>query len=190
MLGGDEHAFRELFRRYQKRIFHYALRMSGSPGAAEDVTQEVFLALIMKPGQFQPEVGTLGSYLLGIARNQILRRLEKQNGRVFQSFGEDEEGLPDLPSLSPDPLEDFARAEGIQRLRQAILSLPAHYREVTVLCDLEEMTYLEAAEILQCPVGTVRSRLSRAHTLLIEKLRPTSRQVPTAGSEEQRRTIA
>ena len=67
-------------------------------------------------------------------------------------------------------LEDLTRAETIASVRAAVQSLPPAYREVVVLCDLEDMDYAAAAGVLQCPVGTVRSRLSRARGLLVAKL--------------------
>jgi RNA polymerase sigma-70 factor (ECF subfamily) len=70
-----------------------------------------------------------------------------------------------------DPLDDLTRGETIQSLRASILALPAHYREVIVLCELHEMSYVEAASVLDCAVGTVRSRLHRARALLLERLR-------------------
>lgn len=70
------------------------------------------------------------------------------------------------------PLDEMSRAEAIEAVRRAVLALPEHYREVVVLCDLQEMSYGETAEILGCAIGTVRSRLHRARALLIEKLRP------------------
>ena len=71
-----------------------------------------------------------------------------------------------------NPLDDLSRTETIESVRKAVLALPERYREVVVLCDLQEMSYLEAAEVLGCAVGTVRSRLHRARALLIEKMRP------------------
>jgi RNA polymerase sigma-70 factor (ECF subfamily) len=72
-----------------------------------------------------------------------------------------------------DPLADLTRSEMIESVRQAVMALPTHYREVVILCDLHEMSYAEAAQVLSCAVGTIRSRLHRARTLLIEKLRAT-----------------
>jgi len=69
-----------------------------------------------------------------------------------------------------DPLLDLTRREGIDTLRRAVQALPRRYREVVVLCDLEEVDYADAAAALGCPIGTVRSRLHRARGLLLEKL--------------------
>ena len=67
--------------------------------------------------------------------------------------------------------DDFASLENVTRVRQAIATLPENYREVVVLCELDELSYEEAAAALDCPVGTVRSRLHRARAILVEKLR-------------------
>ena len=67
--------------------------------------------------------------------------------------------------------DDFAALENVTRVRQAIATLPENYREVVVLCELDELSYEEAAAALDCPVGTVRSRLHRARAILVEKLR-------------------
>ena len=172
-LSGDESAFTTLYGRRQAGVYRFALQMCGSDSVAEDVTQEVFMALIREAAGFDEGRGTLSSYLYGIARNQVLRRLERE--RHFVAMNDDAEG-PDAaattehPSVRPDPLAEMARAETIESVRQAVLALPAHYREVVVLCELHEMSYAEAACVLGCAVGTVRSRLHRARGLLVERL--------------------
>jgi RNA polymerase sigma-70 factor (ECF subfamily) len=77
--------------------------------------------------------------------------------------------LPELMA-NGDPLAELIDREGIEALRRSVLALPRRYREVVVLCDLEEVDYGEAALVLGCPIGTVRSRLHRARALLLEKL--------------------
>jgi len=121
----------------------------------------------------------LTSYLFGIARNQVLRRIEKDR---FLTPIVDDQSDDNLVSLT-DPLSDLTRRETIESVRQAVLALPVHYREVVVLCDLHEMSYVDAAEALGCALGTVRSRLHRARALLVEKLRPGRRsEAPTTGA--------
>ena len=184
-LAGDEQAFAALYRRRQAGIFRFALQMCGSESVAEDVVQEVFMALIREGQRFDPTRGTLSSYLYGVARNQVLRRLERD--RPFAaSLDEDEgrEAAGDTPDARPDPLSELARAETVASVRQAVLALPAHYREVVVLCELQEMSYAEAAGALGCAVGTVRSRLHRARTLLTDKL---AEQRARGGEEQPRR---
>ena len=172
MQGGDEGAFLELYRHRQGAVYRFALHMSGSRQVAEDVTQDVFLALMREPGKFEPQRGSLAAYLYGIARNCVLQHLEQRSLHVPLASGEgaDERVTPEPLTPAPDPLGDLTRQEVIERVRQAVLALPALYREVVVLCDLQELDYSQAAASLGCAVGTVRSRLHRARSLLLKKL--------------------
>src|SRR3954454_9976174 len=167
--SGDEQAFVSLYRRRQGAIFRYVLHMSGSETTAEDITQEVFLAVIRDMSGFDPDRGGLSGYLFGIARKLVLRHLERGRLDVALESGFDETVLPEL-AVDDDPLVDLTHREGLDALRRAVLALPRRYREVVVLCDLEEMDYADAAVVLGCPIGTVRSRLHRARALLLEKL--------------------
>jgi RNA polymerase sigma-70 factor (ECF subfamily) len=170
MLGGCAESFAALYDRRQGEVYRYALRMTGSEAFAEDVTQDVFLALVREGSQFDPARGPLKSYLYGMARHRVLRRLERERAHV--PFEEDEDGtFEELPGAADDPFADLAREELVSLVRQAVLSLPTHFREVIVLCHLQEMNYAEAAEVVSCPVGTVRSRLARAREMLTGKLR-------------------
>jgi RNA polymerase sigma-70 factor (ECF subfamily) len=171
--AGDEGAFLTLYHRRQGGIYRFALRMSGSETVAEDVTQEVFMTLVRGDGRYDSSRGSFSAYLFGVARNQVLRRLEKE--RFLSQIYEDEDGgespTPESLITLDDPLGDLTRKEMIASVRQAVLALPAHYREVVVLCDLQELSYADASAALGCAVGTVRSRLHRARALLVEKLR-------------------
>ena len=172
MLAGDEEALALLYRRRQGSVYRFALQMSGSKAIAEDVTQEVFLFLIREGHVFDPERGSVSAFLLGVARNHVLRRLRVE--QFLAPLGDDSDD--DVPFLHATtdlcPLEDLTRAETIESVRKAVLSLPPKYREVVVLCELQEVSYGESAEILGCAIGTVRSRLHRARALLLAKLRP------------------
>jgi RNA polymerase sigma-70 factor (ECF subfamily) len=176
MIAGDEDAFTELYRRRQGGVYRFALHMSGSEAIAEDVTQEVFMVLMREAHNYDPQRGSLSAYLYGISRNHVLRRLERD--RLFVAFADgsqdEAQSTPATLIAEGDPLCDLTRSEMIEAVRGAVLALPAHYREVVVLCDLHEMSYAEAAEVLNCAVGTIRSRLHRARSLLIEKLRATN----------------
>ncbi len=145
---GDGAAFSLLYDRHQPAVFRYALRMSGSRETADDVVQEVFLGLIRGARGFDAQVGPLRSYLYGMARRLLVR----------QSPPREESDLEGVEvAIAADPLAGMEQAEALERLKQALLAIPAHYREVVVLCDLEELDYAHAAEVLGCAVGTVRS---------------------------------
>lgn len=166
---GDESAFLELYRRRQAAIYRFALHVSGSHSAAEDIVQEVFMALLRRDCGFNPERGSLSGYLYGIARKQALRQMERSRADVTIETDAGETPLPQM-AIDDDPLADLTHRESIQALRRAVAALPRRYREVVALCDLEEIDYADAAAALGCPIGTVRSRLHRARALLLDKL--------------------
>ena len=168
----DEEAFTLLYRRWQGPVYRYALRVSGSPALAEDVTQEVFVALLNGGDGYDPERGAVSSYLHGMARNMVRRRLDREPGA---------QPVPEV-TAPDDPLADVVRNETGDLVWSALVALSLPYREAVVLCDLQGFTYDQAAAILGCPVGTVRSRLHRGRASLAERLRsvrPVSR--PVAG---------
>jgi RNA polymerase sigma-70 factor, ECF subfamily len=167
---GDEAAFADLYRRRQAPLFRFALRMSGSPALAEDVVQEVFMALIHTPERFDPAAGSLLGFLFGIARNRVRRHLEKR-GRHVPLEGPERDEASSAPATEREPEADLVHQESVAALHEAVLSLPDVYREVVVLVELEELSYADAAEALDCALGTVRSRLHRARRMLTEKMR-------------------
>jgi RNA polymerase sigma-70 factor, ECF subfamily len=164
MRQGDESAFADVFARHRTAVYRYAVHMAGH-AAADDIVQETFLVLIRQLPQFDPKRGTLRAYLLGIARRQMLNRFVT----VRETEPIDEES-GQFESCDSDPFEDLTRAEIVSHVRGAIVTLPLVYREAIVLCDLNEADYETAAVVMNCPVGTVRSRLHRARALLLSKL--------------------
>jgi len=170
MLGGDEEAFAELYRRRQRDVYRFALHMTGIRDIAEDVTQEVFMVLMREGTSYDSARGALNWFLFGIARNLVRQRLGREH--FYASLINDDQSDPvELQAVS-DPLAELSRSETIETVRKAVLSLPPRYREVVVLCELQELSYAEAAVVMDCAIGTVRSRLHRARALLIEKMRP------------------
>src|ERR1041385_5955492 len=111
MLAGDEEALALLYRRRQATVYRFALQMCGSKTIAEDVTQEVFLFLMREGHVFDPARGALSSFLLGVARNHVLRRLRVD--QLLAPLGDDpDDELPSLHATSDFcPLEDLTRAE-------------------------------------------------------------------------------
>jgi RNA polymerase sigma-70 factor (ECF subfamily) len=167
--GGDRAAFAELFRRRRKDVYGFALHMTGACQVAEDVTQDVFLIVLRDAARYVPGRTRAVSWLCGIARNVARQRLEREH--AFLPLDDDSaEQAPGFGAIHPDPVGDLTRAEGIERVRGAVLALPLPYREAVVLCDLQELSYSEAAEALGCPVGTVRSRVHRGRQLLVASL--------------------
>jgi RNA polymerase sigma-70 factor (ECF subfamily) len=180
MLSGDEESFALLYQRRHGGIYRFVMQMCGSQQAAEDITHDVFLFLMKDGHVFDPARGSVSSFLFGVARNYVLRRFRGEQVTVPFADEEDEQPL-NVAVTEPGPLDDLTRAETIENVRRAVLSLPERYREVVVLCELQELSYGETAEILGCAIGTVRSRLHRARALLLAKLRP-AREAEVSGS--------
>src|SRR3984893_4745646 len=196
LCAGDEGAFLEFYRRHQGGIYRYAVHMTGRPEAAADIVQETFLTLIRQAGKFDEEKGAPGAFLYGIARNHVRKLHEKESryvalgdetsgGSMGNGAGRNQNGNAAYAAKTAEMetvLEGLERVEAIQRLRDAVLTLPEHYREPVTLCDLEGKSYEEASTLLACPVGTVRSRLNRARSILLEKLRPSHVGVKALGA--------
>jgi RNA polymerase sigma-70 factor (ECF subfamily) len=182
-LAGDESAFLLLYERLKRGIFRYAFYMTGSQSTAEEVTQEVFMSLLKQGKDYREERGDVGGFAFGIARN-FVRRIARRE-RAYEPLSEKdalERVAPDADALPGQMI----RNEVADSVQKAVASLPDHYRQVVVLCDLCEFSYSEAASRLECAVGTVRSRLNRGHALLRQKLKPLGKReadVSPAGAE-------
>jgi len=165
---GDADALVALFRRRRDEVYRFAVHMTGAPATAEDIVQEVFLTVIRQAARFDPARGSVIGWLLGVARNLARQRVQRERNLA---------PLSELPAALShslarnDPFQRVVRDERVEGLRQAVRSLPPRYREVVLLCDLQELSYEEAAGALDCAVGTVRSRLHRGRRLLAIKLR-------------------
>lgn len=163
--SGDEAAFTALYRRHRDAVYRFALMLAGSAALAADATQEAFLLLIQQPERFDPLRGPLPAFLMGVARNHVRR------GRAEPSAPPvDDEDEAAEPGHDHTPLASLLGGETLAGLRAAILALPFAYREALVLCDLHELPYLDAAAVIGCPIGTVRSRLNRARARLAQAL--------------------
>lgn len=152
---------RELYTDYSARLYRFGVAFCGSEARAAEAVQEVFLELLKRSEIFDPGRGSAAGLLYGMVRNRLrsARRREERE----EPIGDDEPGEEDL-------LASFERAERVAAVREAILLLPEHYREVVLLCEIEECGYESAALALGVPVGTVRSRLSRAKQQLRRRL--------------------
>lgn len=172
-LAGDEASFLALYERLKNGIFRYAFYMTNSKAAAEEVTQEVFICLLREGKNYREDRGDVGAFAFGMARN-FVRRIERRE-RAYEPLPGDD-ALATFSSRlvsSPDAMSgQLIRNEVVERVQSAIATLPDHYRQAVVLCDLCEFSYEEAASRMRCAVGTIRSRLNRAHALLAQKLQP------------------
>lgn len=165
--AGDRDAFAALYQRHHAMVYRFARLMTGCNSAAEDIVQEVFLVVMRDAVRYDPARAALSSYLYGIARHHTRRRLARD--RQFVAF--DSSCSDALSRVAEDNADaTLERRQTLQRLRRAILSLPRRYREVIVLCDLQDVSYNDAASALGCAVGTIRSRLHRARHLLSQKM--------------------
>ena len=161
IVAGVEQSFVELYRRRHNDVYRFAFAMAKSRSFAQDVTQEVFLNVLENASRFDSEKGTVRAWLFGCARHVTLDRL-----RLERRWTDD---MPaDLGTLDSD--ERLLADQRVERLHAAIARLPLEYREALVLFELQELTYAETATVLDCPIGTVRSRLHRGRVLLATML--------------------
>lgn len=167
LADGEESAFLAIYRRRQASVFRYALHLAGDEEIAAEVVQETFLTLLREGGRLDARRGTVVSWLFAVARNQVLRQLAAR--RRHLSLEEEEQQEIASGVCLETGLEQEQTAA---RVREMLATLPPVYREVLVLCDMQEMSYEEVAAVAGCPVGTVRSRLHRARAMLAGKLRP------------------
>jgi RNA polymerase sigma-70 factor (ECF subfamily) len=168
---GDEEAFTLLYRRHQAAMYRFALRMTGSTWAAEEILQDVFMTLVRDPKKYDAARGTLGAFLYGVARNRVMKYLERLPREIpLEEKNEDGSGPGIVLQDASTPAIWAERRERMRQVRAAVMDLPAEFREAVVLCELEEMSYEEAAQMAGCPIGTIRSRLHRGRALLMAKL--------------------
>jgi len=168
---GDEEAFTVLYRRHVDVLYRFAFRMTGSTWGAEEIIQDVFMTLVREPSKYDAERGTLPAFLFGITRNKIMKyheRLPREISLVERQEDGSGGGLTLQDSFTPAMWAE--QRERLEKVRAAVMELPIEFRETVVLCELEEMTYDQAARMLDCPIGTIRSRLHRGRALLLAKL--------------------
>jgi RNA polymerase sigma-70 factor (ECF subfamily) len=172
---GESAAFSELLERYRDKVYQFACwnLVSGPEGRteAEDATQEVFLQLFRSARSFRHR-SKFRTWLYSLARNVCRQHAAKLRRRPFAPWREEAEDDPalDIPDGEPGPLAQIEEEERQRVLRAAVQGLPAHHRNVLLLRDWEDLSYEEIAEVLQVPVGTVRSRLFHARAALARQL--------------------
>ena len=156
--------FQTAFAQHKDAVYRFAWRMSGSPAAAEDITQDAFVGLLRHPDRFDPDRGSLRAFLLGIARNLALKRWRKEH-RLDPLDDE---------TLVAEPI-DLDRGELGDIVGRAVQALGPLQREVVILAEYEGLTLAEIARAVDADVGTVKSRLHRARENLRRLLSPLRR---------------
>jgi RNA polymerase sigma-70 factor, ECF subfamily len=179
---GDAGAARELYERHGAALLRFGMAMSNCRQTAEDIVHDTFVELLRHPSRFDPTRGPVLAFLFGIARHRMARitRVSLRDAESPADLPEllDDDSAGELSRPSPvanalavdDTADALDRLQSIERVRTAVFDLPRVHREVIALCDLEELPYATVATILGCPIGTVRSRLSRARALLATRL--------------------
>jgi RNA polymerase sigma-70 factor (ECF subfamily) len=170
---GDNDAFTALYERYSVLVFRTAYLLLGDAGRAEDVTQEVFVRLYQRLGDYQPERAAFSTWLHRITVNACLNA-RRPRLLAWLSI----ERAPDLPISTPPPVELALHSEEQRQIWQAVQQLPLKLRAAVVLRYYHDLSYEEVAQALGCPVGTVRSRLHAAHARLHDMLQEDQDELP------------
>jgi RNA polymerase sigma-70 factor (ECF subfamily) len=164
---GDVMAFNELVLTYQTTVFNVALRTLGHPEDAADATQETFLSAYRAMHEFRG--GSFKAWLLRIAVNtcyDVLRRRQRRPSTSLEVVLEEGGDHPRLADRQVGPERAALGAETVDAIEQALLTLADDQRTIVVLCDVQGLSYEEAAAIEGIALGTVKSRLSRARARL------------------------
>lgn len=174
VVNGDLEAFNQLVLQYQDIAYRYAYAILGDPDNAEDITQESFIKAFQKIRSFRG--GSFRAWLLKIVTNTSYDQLRKKKMHpVLPLFPEGPEGEEiESPKWLGDPapsIEAMVQSrEEMLRVYQILDELPAVFRSIITLIDIHELDYAEAAEVMNIPLGTVKSRLARARSMTIDKL--------------------
>jgi RNA polymerase sigma-70 factor (ECF subfamily) len=185
--SNDLDAFDALVARYKHKIYNYIFRMVGDSEEAEDLTQDVFVKMYVALPTFRNQA-SLNTWLYRIAGNicidahrKKVRRENAMSGDVLSlndtggdgDIGSDEQGTArDVPDASYEPYRLLATTELDSQIQMALHKLPEKMRAVLVLHDIEGFAYEEIAAVVQCPLGTVKSRLFNARMQMREYLKP------------------
>lgn len=169
-LGGEKAAYGELVLRYQDRLFNSLLRVVKTRDDAQDAAQDAFLQAYQKLGSFRGD-SQFYSWLFRIAMNAGLSKLRRKSSKDVSLTAQQEQGYDVTDGTVEDPSRRLDQEEQQNRVLNALNALPEEYRIVLSLKELDGLKYEEIAEIVGCPIGTVRSRIHRARGELKEKLK-------------------
>jgi RNA polymerase sigma-70 factor (ECF subfamily) len=173
MRRGSAVAFEQLYRRHQGPLYRFALLRCSSAATAADIVQEVFLALLSDTLKFDPSRGALQGFLFGVTRNLLLKQHEAGRRYVSNSCVVDSDDADEVVADASDgPLAKLLANEAAENVRRVLQKISPHYRDVLILYEMHDLSYVEIAQICDIDLGTVRSRLSRARAKLAQLLLP------------------
>ena len=161
--GGDHEAWEIIVRRRHSRIYNLAYRFTGRFDEAEDLTQEVFLKVYRTLHSYRPESGALETWIIRVARNHFIDHYRKYKTERSQTgaLEDHHDAVVSHTVRVETPGQALDRKETVDRVHRLLAQLPEDQREAVVLRDLEEFTYEEIADLLEVPIGTVKSRINR-----------------------------
>jgi RNA polymerase sigma-70 factor, ECF subfamily len=158
----DERAFTVLYGRYSVAIYNYLVHMIYDPLVAEDLLQEIFFSIWKGAGRFRGQ-SSVKTWMYRIAHHQTVSWL-RQHRRILDPR------LTEINSSEHEPEDSYETSSSRQALRDALSHLSADHKEVLELAFFHNMSYIEIAEIMRCPIGTVKSRMSYAKRRIISVL--------------------
>ena len=153
-LTQDRDSFARLFAIFAPRVKAYMMKVGSDPASSEEITQETFIRVWRKAGQFDPKKASAVTWIFTIARNLRIDRLRKENRPTF-----DPDDPIFIPETSQTPLENMEQSTIVERVKLSISGLPEDQREVVQLSFIEGLSHQEIADAIGLPLGTVKSRL-------------------------------
>jgi len=173
---GDQNAFAELMKRYNRSLYHVILKMVRNVDDAEDLTIEAFAKAFKNLDKFKQDY-TFSTWLFKIATNNCIDFIrKKKNNETFSlnnlyNNTENEEFDLDIADENSNPQEDAIRSQKAELMQKLVARLPAKYRKLVTMRYFEERAYQEIAEELEIPIGTVKAQLHRARELLYDMVK-------------------
>jgi RNA polymerase sigma-70 factor (ECF subfamily) len=169
-LQGDDAAWETVVNSYAKRIYNLSYRYTCRRDEAEDLTQDIFIRVYQNLKSFHPDSGSFQSWVMKVGRNLIIDHFRRTR-RFQQAAGTEEMETMNLTDDKvPSPERSAEQAEASRFLSEGLQTLSPELKEAIILRDLEGMAYLEIAELLSVPEGTVKSRINRARLELAKSL--------------------
>lgn len=172
--NGERDLFSELVRRYQDRLYTQCLRQMGSAEVASELTQDIFIKIFQNIQRFRHDC-TVSTWIFKIAVNHCINQKQRQYRRKYNAHEPLEGNNPEHPrelAGKSNVLNDIQSQEWRHHIEMALAKLDPEQREILILRELQELSYDEISDILELPLGTVKSRMHRARTTLSKMLSP------------------